>query len=456
MSDATSELKRANWPECCAFTKLFRSFKMAIHWPKLCLAFFGVVLTYSSGRLLDTMWVSTCMPAVSTDGRITEADVFVSGSGGCVATKDWIKGLGDAEKIRRVGAFDMLLGKIRSSVNHTTDAVLSLSLSGVIAGISSGFLTMVWLAAMHPGYAVLFGLLSLVIWSLFGGAVCRVAALHATRDERIGLGEALSFAKGRFLNFAFAPLMPAVVMVGLGLGLFVAGLVGLIPAVGEVLVGVLFFLVLLAGFALAFVIIGAVGGFALTFPTVAVEGSDAFDAFSRTYSYVYSKPWRTTFYVLVSVAYGAVCLVFVKFFVRVMLWAAHFFLGFSMNWGGASVAKGEVSNPPKLHAIWQAPSLTGESSFWGSFDEVKLANLSWFAQILFRGWIYLVWALVAAFAISFFYSASTVIYLLLRREVDLTDLEDVFFDDLPADQAAAAPPEQPPSPSGGTSLPVIS
>ena len=106
-----------------------------------------------------------------------------------------------------------------------------------------------------------------------------------------------------------------------------------------------------------------------------------------------------------------------------------------------------------MHAIWQAPSLASEGSFYGGFDEVKLAHMSWFAQLLIWGWVYLVWAFVVAFAISFYYAASTVIYLLLRREVDLTDLEDVHFEDIPAEQSAAAPP--PTAPEGGTSLPVI-
>lgn len=453
MSDATNESKRTNWPECCGFTRLFRSFKMAIHWPKVALAFLGIVLTYASGEILDSMWASRCMPAVSSDGRMTEADVF--NISGCKGVKEWTKGLGKPEKIQRTGPFDLLLKRICASASGVTQAVTSCSPAAILASIGSGFMAFAWLVAMHPGYAIIFGLLSIIIWSLFGGALCRVAALHATRDERIGMGEALTFAKGRFLSFFFAPLMPVVVLIAIGVGLFIAGLIGLIPAVGEVVVGIFFFLALLAGFALAFIIIGAVGGCALTFPTIAVEGSDAFDAFSRTYSYVYAKPWRTAFYVLVSIVYGALCLLFVKFFVRLMLWSAHLFLGMSMNWGSAGVAKHQIESGPKLDAIWQAPSLTGEGSFWGGFDEVKLAGMSWFGQLLIRGWIYVVWALVVAFAVSFFFSASTQIYLLLRREVDLTDVEDVYFDDRPAGETAT-PPEPPAPPAGETSLPVIS
>ncbi len=259
MSEATSESKRVNWPDCCGFTKLFRSFKMAIHWPKVALAFLGIVLTYAAGEILDSMWASSCMPAVSSDGRMTEADVF--NINGCKGVKEWTKGLGKPDKIQRIGPFDLLLKRICASASGVTMAVTSCSPAAIFSGLGTGFMAFAWLVAMHPGYAILFGGLSIIIWSLFGGALCRVAALHATRDERIGMGEALSFAKGRFLSFFFAPLMPVVVMMAIGVGLFLAGLIGLIPAIGEVLVGIFFFLALLAGFALAFVIIGAVGGY---------------------------------------------------------------------------------------------------------------------------------------------------------------------------------------------------
>ena len=38
---------------------------------------------------------------------------------------------------------------------------------------------------------------------------------------------------------------------------------------------------------------GTVGGFGLMYPTVAVEGSDSFDAISRSFSYVFARPWRS-------------------------------------------------------------------------------------------------------------------------------------------------------------------
>jgi hypothetical protein len=63
--------------------------------------------------------------------------------------------------------------------------------------------------------------------------------------------------------------------------------------------------------------------------------------------------------------------------------------------------------------------------------------------------------MLGAFAISFYFSANTIIYMLMRHEVDATELDDVYleqteedFGDLsaPSQTAPAAAPEAPAAP----------
>ncbi len=57
-------------------------------------------------------------------------------------------------------------------------------------------------------------------------------------------------------------------------------------------------------------------------------------------------------------------------------------------------------------------------------------------------WNYLVIGLIGAFAISFYFSSNTIIYYLMRREVDATELDDVYVeetDDDVEDPATVAP-----------------
>ncbi len=75
--------------------------------------------------------------------------------------------------------------------------------------------------------------------------------------------------------------------------------------------------------------------------------------------------------------------------------------------------------------------MTGDGPFFGTFGDAQLRHVSWFGRVCLKAWIYSLWGLVAAFVVSFFYSASSIIYFLLRREVDLTDIEDVYVETPP-------------------------
>src|SRR2546421_188290 len=50
------------------------------------------------------------------------------------------------------------------------------------------------------------------------------------------------------------------------------------------------------------------------------------------------------------------------------------------------------------------------------------------AAFLVSAWVYLVISLLGAYLISFYFSASTIIYYLMRREVDATELDDVYLE----------------------------
>ncbi|MBN2563843.1 MAG: hypothetical protein JXQ75_23255 [Phycisphaerae bacterium] len=452
MTDEPQELRRISWAECFGFTQLFRAFRLAIHPTKLLLALFGILATYGTGRVLDAVWPTSYRPAAAAASgeAVSELSYFLTAEGGArQATVEWLQTRDLSKPEQRTGVFKLLLDHGRDSIRLTTDAVMAADVRGLVGAAWFCVMGIVWLFAMHPVYGILFFIVSLVIWAFFGGAVCRVAALHAARDERIGLMEALAFAKQKFLSFFAAPLMPVGILILLAVPLVLGGLVGWIGGIGEILAGILFFLALCAGFAIAFVTIGALAGFSLTFPTIAVEGSDAFDALSRSFSYVYQRPWRTAFYALVSLVYGAICLVFVKFFVRLGLYAVSLFVGLFMNLGSPYLAEGAdqaTRDLGKLDAMWQAPSLIGGSPFWGSFPDVDMAHASAFGHCWFYLWIFLVVGVVGAFIVSFYYSASTLIYFLLRRGVDAADLEDVYIEEQPEDTAPVT--ESPAAPEG--------
>ena len=181
-------------------------------------------------------------------------------------------------------------------------------------------------------------------------------------------------------------------------------------------------------------IIGGIGGLGMLYPTIAVEGSDSFDAFSRSYSYVYGRPWRTIFYTLVAAIYGTLCFVFVKLAASLIFYAASAITGKTMNIADAAYA----APLGKLQAIWFNPSFSGP--FFGHFYQFPLSLSEKIAGFFIAIWVFLLVGMVVAFAISFFFSGYTMIYLLLRRAVDSTELDEVYVEEFETRMPETMPP----------------
>jgi hypothetical protein len=293
----------------------------------------------------------------------------------------------------------------------------------------------VWLLTQHPVYFALFGTGFLFLWAVFGGAICRIAAVHVARDEKLSIRSALVFSGGKFLSFLCAPLIPLGILASVGLLTTLASLVLTIvpwfgPNVGVVVLGAGFVLALLAGLVMAVVLVGLVGGFNLMYPTIAVEGSDSFDAISRSFSYLYARPWRLAFYTAVSVVYGAICYLFVRLFIYLVLALTHRFVSLGVLAHASSTA-------PLLSALWPDPATAGRLSY--SVDALSLTLPQEIGAALIWFWVHLAVAVLGAFTICFYFSSNTIIYYLLRHDVDATDLNEVYVD--PADEEDADEPD---------------
>ena len=291
----------------------------------------------------------------------------------------------------------------------------------------------VWLACEHWIYATIFLLVSLAAVAFFGGAVHRVSALHFTREEKISITQAMRFSYSKFLSYFTAPLIPLAVILGVGVTILtVGGLIGSIPGFGSIFMGLFFFVALAFGLIIAFLLIGLVAGAPLMYPTIAVEGSDSFDAISRSFSYVFARPWRSALYGLVALIYGTVTYLFVRLFVCVAMMATHLFVSWGVIGGGERLHV----DADKLDIMWPAPtydSLTGPAG-WESMG-TGTALGAWLMGV----WVFLLAATVLAYLLSFSACSTTVIYCLLRRKVDATDLDDVYVEDL---QGEAAPEQE--------------
>jgi hypothetical protein len=271
-------------------------------------------------------------------------------------------------------------------------------------------------------------LVATAVWSLFGVAVSRIAAVEIAREDRMRTAEALSFAWKRWPS-SFASLIAC----SLGFSFF-AGLVWLvsvpasIPAAGPwfgLVAAIAWPFLLLGGFVATLIALGTVFGFPLFYPAIAAEGTDAFDAISRGFSYVYSRPWHALWYAFVSLVHGAVSTAFIYGFGIAMLF---------VTCAPIRLGMGAKFN----HVIDFA---TGQTSY----DAVVSAGgigLGWMA-VLMTAWLLLTVGMTLAYALSYMQSQLTMIYFLLRQRVDEMPITYVFEDR--GDEEAPAPSAPPPA-----------
>ncbi|MHC4562790.1 MAG: hypothetical protein ACYS8X_08480 [Planctomycetota bacterium] len=302
--------------------------------------------------------------------------------------------------------------------------------NGFLFYVVTGLNGVRWLFVQHPFYAIIFAAYALMIWALFGGAIYRIAALQAARDEKISMGQALRFAAEKFWSFFMAPLIPLGVILLASLAPLLGGLLANAWGLGAAVTGLLFILSIFGGLAIAFLLFGLVGGGGLMYPTIAVEGSDSFDGISRSYSYIFNRPWRAGLYGVVATVHGAVCYLFVRFFAFVALYATYTFVKVG-TWAGGEMAK---DGADKLDVMWQEPTF---EAFHTPTSSVAMSSMECVGAFFMAVWVYVVIGLVAAFLVSYFISASTVIYYILRRHVDATDLDDVYVEEPEEEEFAA-------------------
>lgn len=251
----------------------------------------------------------------------------------------------------------------------------------------------------------------LVVWSFFGGVLTRMAAVQFAADERIGLREAFRFSAKRFGSFIAAPMLPIIGVVVLSAVCALAGFVAKLPVAGDWLIGLGFLIPLFLSFVMALVIIGVAAGWPLMFATIGAEGTDAFDGFSRSYSYIYSKPWHLLSWSGISLVYGVVVTIFVSFaaslIVSLTIWSVMMGMGFE----GASQLF--LAVPDTLDAV--APATAAEPTT---------------GTLLVGFWLHLFALLVQGFTYSLFWTSTTILYFLVRRSDDATGLEEVYREDV--------------------------
>jgi hypothetical protein len=297
-------------------------------------------------------------------------------------------------------------------------------------------------------YLIAIMLWTLTIWGFFGGAICRIAAVQVARNERISLREALVFTRERFASFVAAPVFPMALLGIFVVVLMIFGWLAWIPWFGEGFAGLLWPIVILIGFTMAIVMVGLIG-WPLMIATISTEGTDSFDALSRSYSYIYQAPWQYLWYNFLALVYGAVLVFFVGFMASLMLFVGKWGVSSAVGPANSDVAYDREPSylfyyAPRSYG-WRDLLISSNTQFVEPRKEFApdgkevvhlefkpeyvLTGVNKFGAFLVAVWIYPFFLLVLGFGYSYFWSSSTIIYFLMRRCVDDTEMDEVHQED---------------------------
>ncbi len=253
-----------------------------------------------------------------------------------------------------------------------------------------------WTEFAHAGLAGVWGVM---VWGIIGGAIARIAVVEAGTTDRASFLTALKFAFKRSYALIGSPLAPLLIVGFLAVPGILVGAISRLGELGETISGVLGFLPILAAVPLTILLLALAITWPLMHLTVVAEGEDIFDAISRSFSYISQRTGR--YAVLVGVAsllgmVGELLLLLVAYLVMNL---AAWTVSLSAPHDRVAIALG--ANGPIL-ALWT--------------KIIDIVVLSW--------------------SYSYLWSASALIYLILRREVDGVPTHDVYFPSHEADTFA--------------------
>ena len=401
MADERGVLRQISWRDLCPWLILFRTFRLAIRLPILFLATCGAILT-------PVGWNVAAKLFIGDELRLNDpAFVVAAERQGRWPTQSRIAAPG-ADFVRppaSVSDFAPLASSHLSTVFHSYVEPYSQLLS---PGPSPAVKLAYWL----------FGAVwTLVVWAFCGGAITRIALVQLGREERVSLASAARFTLRRLRSHIIAPLFP---LGGVAVVVVFSALLGFLMRanIGVLFGGVVWGLARIGGLVITVLLLGLLFGWPLMWGAISGEESgDEFEAFHRTYSYTYQRPLHYLFYAAVALGFGWLCFFLVDQFAAAVVT----YSGWAVSWGTGWLRWSEVSNVAAGMPTDSTPLR------WGG----NLMDL----------WNSLVSCIVVGFRYSFFWCVAAAIYLLLRRDVDQTEFDELYVDDEP--QRYGLPPLKP-------------
>ncbi len=389
-SQPIGALYEIRYGEICPWLILVRSFYAALFIRVLLLAFVGVVITQWGWSALDSLFSSN--PAQLE--RLTEQPSDVAELGPTLVDPGVDSPTTPAQRVSVISKFarstwwagPLVRGWAWMSEPFVRMAARDVSLIQCLSLSLSG----IW---------------AVVVWGVFGGAISRIAALYLTRGEALGPIGALRAAIGKWYATSGGPLISLLFAAAIATPLVVIGVL-LRLNLTALLMGLVWIAALVWGLILAIGLLGLLLGWPLMWATVGVERTDAFDGVSRCFAYVYQRPFHLVFYLLVATVLGLFGEALVYYFAV----AGVTLTEWTVSWGAGNERAAELMSAPAADAA------------------EKLSRMGAYSIGVIGFWQATLMAVAASFPLGYLWCASVGIYLLLRRHIDSTEMDEISLD----------------------------
>jgi len=383
MSQQPGTIHEIRWNEICPALILVRALRVALLIRVLLLAFVGVVITQWGWATIEQMFSGEPVGLQRITDTVSQPSL----------------------------TSDLPIPSTRDNVSAFLDFTEGTNSGPLIRGWTWLTKPFVLLADRETSWQrswvlSLCGIWAIVVWALFGGAISRIAAVYLTRGEKLSPLSALQDAFAKWFTTAGAPIIALAGSAALALPLIIDGLLMKVEFLA-MLAGLLWVLVLVWGLILAVVLLGLMLGWPLMWATIGVERSDAFDGVSRCYAYIYQRPLHLAAYVLFATLLGLLGEVFVHYFATAGVTLSEW----TVSWGAGNERTAQLVAPALVEG---APELSGTLNTGAKGVQFWKWTLS---------------AISASFPIAYLWPATVGIYLLLRRHIDATEMDEVSFDD---------------------------
>ena len=425
MAAENNHLQTINWRETLPWLVIFRSFSAACSPSAMLLAFIGAIVTPLGWWMFDVVLISNDM-------------------------KEQDPGLSATVEIMR-SPYQRVFTPSETEASPM-DEMWNGRPAAAFAQISAPFIEV--FDKNTPGFRVyiyflLGAIWTLVVWAFVGVGICRSAVLKFTREEPLGPIEVAMFSIRQFLASISAVGIPLVCVFLLAIPGMIAGLF-LLFDFGAILAGIFWFVVLGCGLVMAILLVGLFFGWPLMIASVSAEEQDGFDAMSKAYAYLFARPLSYLFYVLLALAFGGFCywiaVVVLSSAVNLSQWSA----SWTATWNDppaflkkdedGNLIIPEESNRPRLDEAFLLANETPEQAEERREQEKRLkeqqeddedaddsgtSTTLRVGQHILSFWQGLLYTVGAAFVYSLFFCLSSAVYLVLRKDVDDMEMDEV-------------------------------